>query len=229
MGVMMVGFTSVSQANNFLANISAFSNTSPTDFVFTGGLGGTLSTSGSGFEVASTGPSTSSSDAIFELNPITEAGVATPDGFGGYNALFSGGTFSIVDDLGAGPTLLSGSFGSAVLTSPDSTEGTVVNLGLNTVTYNASSTYVQQFIAMYGGLAPITGNMTLALANATPGIGPDGTDGGFAAFDAQGGTSTFNAIATPAPELSPVVPFSMGVLALVGLMVVARRRTGLQF
>lgn len=221
-GLLTLGASTASFANNTIAAASVVSP-STTDYTFTGGVGGTLT---SAFDVSGVGPSsTSFTDALFTLSPLTETGVATPVA-GGYDAAFSNGSFTLVANNGTGATLLSGTFTGSLLFGTTPSNPGVYNASFNDVTYTGG-TLVPAYTSEYGGNPPLVGDFNLAMTGATPGFGPGGAGGGLAAFSAEGSTISFDA--TPTPETSSVVTVSMGVLALVGLMVVARRRTGLQY
>jgi len=223
MAVLMVGAMAVSNADNNIATFQPVVSDT-TDYTFTNG---TLSTVTGGFDVSSIGPAgTTSSDALFTLAPVTEQGMAQPALGGGEEALFGPGSFSLVDNNGTGATLLSASYGSAVLQG--SSSGSFSDFTLNDVVYGGSNTYVTQFLAKYGGTLPVSGTYSLSMSPINPVLTNTGPGGDIGNFTAAGGVGTFEASSTAVPEPSALVTVAMGAFALLGLMVVAHRRSGLR-
>ena len=228
MSALTLSVSAASFANNNIANISATPQQAA-DFTFTGGVGGTLQTVPAGIKMDASGPLTTTTDAVFKLSSIQELTAATASG-GGYTAGFGGGNFSIVDNLGSGPVLLSGTFTGSTLTSATTSSGTLLSLGgLTGVSYTTGTQYVNEFLSFYGGSAPVAGTFSLSLSAINPNLSNTGAGGGLAAFAADGTGGTFDAqSSTVVPEPSEIVTLALGGFALCGMMLFARRRTGLE-
>jgi len=207
-------------------------NNTPTEFTFTGGVGGGIVTSP--VQAYSMAPNLPLDlNTVLSINGVTETAPTVTNG-NVVSAAFSGGSFSLVD----GPTtLLSGTFTGSSL-DYDIVSGSGAGSGANSPLYSmegityTGGTYLTDWETVNGEGPPVTGTGNLSLSAATP-PASTGAGGYFAAFTSDDVTGTWDAAGTPlntsVPEPSAMAAMAIGGIGLLGMMVVARRRTGLQF
>jgi len=221
----LTALAAAAQANSTIAQLTG-TTPSVTDVTFTsnGTGGGTLVTSDGGVAVMAIGPIGGAGDtfaSFLNFGPITQTGAAQSVG-GVIVAPFSSGVFSIWTGSGnTGTLLLNGTFTSSTLTSASGSSGSILNFGLNSVTYTGGL-FRTEFIALNGG-PPVIGNLALSLASINPPVTILG-NGGLTSFSASADSGTFDATAGTVPEPSERAFAGLAVSGLGGLMVRTRRR-----
>jgi len=227
MTTLAIGAATASFANTGIADYLYFGSGSSPDVVFTGGAGGSLTTtSATGLSVGNLGDSDGAT--VLSINGVTEVAPVITN-TNGVDAAFSGGSFSLTDGT---KTLLTGTFTGSSL-GWDTTSGSGSGSGANSPVYSiegityTGGTYLTDWTNEYGGLPPVTGSGSLSLSAATPALSNVG--GYFSGFTSSVVTANWDAADTSAvPEPAQTVTMIVGGLLLVGMMVVARRRAGAQ-
>ena len=158
-------------------------------------------------------PTTLSFVGLNNVGDVTGTGTTADP----YNQLLSGGSFTLTANGGA-DLLLAGTFdGGYLLQGQEGSSTSSITNKVNNVIYTGGSYFTAS------GLDN-PGSFSLSMTSVTPTIGV--TNGHFNDFVA-GGTGTFSAT-TPSsvvPEPATVVPFLLGGLGLLGLVVRKARRT----
>ena len=189
-----------------------------TVFTYTGGPGGQFTTSaGAMFQGTFLPTFATNAPATLVFTGFSVSGVATGTGTttDPYRQGLSGGTFTL--DSG-GTNLLQGRFadGNLLTSVSNSTTAGIITNSVNNVTYTGGT---------YFGLSGLNnpGSFSISMTSVAP---PPSISGGYLTGFTAGGTSTFSA-QTPStvPEPATVVPFMLGGLGLLGLIVRKTRRT----
>ena len=215
---MVVAAPSMAQQQTF-ASATAAGGFASDGFTYTTGLGGGFDvTPGATFtaEFLPTGATTPFPTATlsFGANSLRNKSLVV-NGMD-YTEHLTGGTFTLFDSA-TSTLLLSGKFGGGDLLK--GTQGASTASLVNTLT-NVTYTGGTYFTAS-GFNNP--GAFSIALTSVIPNVGI--TSGYLDSF-AAGGTGTFSArIPAPTPEPATVVPFMLGGLGLLGLIVRKTRRT----
>lgn len=154
------------------------------------------------------GPATVTFTGLTNVGTVSGAGtVSNP-----YTQELSGGSFDVVS---GGSTLLTGTFGGGNLLEGVSGASTAaITNQLNNVTYTGGSYFTSS------GLSN-PGSFSISMTSVTPAVG---VSGGYINSFKAGGTGTFSATSA-VPEPATVVPFTLGGLGLLGLIVRKSRRT----
>jgi hypothetical protein len=216
-GVALVAAGAAMAQNTSIATLRV-PNPTPTDFTFSGGIGGVFQTP-TPIAVNSSGVDGITRASFFNFGPITETGAVA-----GGTAAFSGGSFTISTTDSTGD-LLKGTFNSSALTSVNGSTGSVFNISMNGVTYTGGL-YLTEYLAANPGATGAIGNLAVSLSGINPPTSGAGTGGGFTAFSAAGGVGTFDAtpVRPSVPEPGTYAAFLVGGLGVLGLMVGARKR-----
>jgi len=188
-----------------------------TVFTYTGGPNGQFTTTPGALFASASFPASDTS--ILSFTGFGTSGTATGTGTlaDPFKQGLGGGTFSLKSTSGA--DLLDGNFGGGnLLTAFDSSSSTAsITDSVNGVTYTGGS-----YFANSGLLNPGAFSISMTSVAPTPTI----TNGYLSAFKA-GGTTTFSAtVPQPAavPEAGTIVPFAIGSLGLLALIVRKNRR-----
>jgi hypothetical protein len=168
--------------------------------------------------------SQSSTTATITLGPLTDMTGAGSYSFnssnGNFSQMLNGSTFTVSDGTG---TLLSGSFGNAVLSGVNGGSSGGVQLVANSVTYTGGSYFPAGFQTTNGSLSLEFTSVT-DTASGTSGFRANAS--GVSAFTAHDG-ATFSAVPTTStvPEPGTYAAFLVGGLGVLGLMASARKRS----
>ena len=188
-----------------------------TVFTYTGGPNGQFTTSPGALFASASFPA--SDTAILTFTGFSTSGTATGTGTlaDPFKQGLGGGTFSLKSTSGA--DLLDGTFSGGNLLSAITSSSSTASItdSVNGVTYTGGS-----YFANSGLLNP--GAFSISMTSVAP--APSVTNGYLNGFTA-GGTSTFSATlpqATAVPEPASVVPFLLGGLGLMALIVRKNRR-----
>ena len=188
-----------------------------TVFTYTGGPNGQFTTSPGALFASASFPA--SDTAILSFTGFSTSGTATGTGTlaDPFKQGLGGGTFSLKSTSGA--DLLDGTFGGGNLLSAISASSSTASItdSVNGVTYTGGS-----YFADSGLLNP--GAFSISMTSVAP--APAVTNGYLNGFTA-GGTSTFSAtLPQPAavPEAGTIIPFAIGGLCLLALIVRKNRR-----
>lgn len=158
-------------------------------------------------------PTTLSFVGLNNVGTVTGTGTTADP----YNQLLSSGSFTLTAN-GGSDLLLAGTFGGGnLLVGTTGATASTLSNNLTNVVYTGGSYFTASGLSNPGAFS-------LSMTSVTPAIGV--TNGHFNDFVA-GGTGTFSA-STPTsvvPEPATVVPFILGGLGLLGLVVRKARRT----
>jgi len=187
-----------------------------TVFTYTGGASGQFTTTPGALFASASFPA--SDTAILSFMGFSASAPATGTGTLQYpfQQALGGGSFTLKSVGGA--DLLDGTFTGGNLLSAISSSSSTASItdSVNGVTYTSGSYFTNS-----GLLNP--GAFSISMTSVAP--APTITNGYLDGFKA-GGTSTFSATTPPAavPEASTVVPFALGGLGLLALIVRKNRR-----
>ena len=184
-------------------------------FTYTSGSGFAVNAGSTFIDSYTLSPVTVSFPATLTFTGLSDVGNVVNLGGSEYGQTLSGGTFLMTDSSG---TLLSGTFSEALLTGTIGNNQGSVKTQFEDVVYDSTPYFVKSGLSDPGGLS-------FDLTSVTPSFGltPAGTK--FESFGAAG-SGTFSATpATTVPEPGTTVPFVLGGLALLGLIVGKTRRT----
>ena len=207
--------TGASAQQQTFASASGFGGDTSTVFTYTGGQFGQFTTTAGATFLASSGSNVNANTIMtfsgFQASaPVTGTGSSSDP----YKQVLGGGTFSLKSGT---LDLLDGSFTGGNLLSAFSSGSTAsITNSVNGVTYTGGS-----YFASSGLLNP--GSFSVSMTSVSP--APSVSNGYLNGFTA-GGTSTFSATkATTVPEPASVVPFLLGGLGLMALIVRKNRKT----
>ena len=208
------------QAQTFASVAGIGTGTVPASqvFTYTGGAGGTFSTTaGALFSsiFSATGdqtkPSVLTFTGLMASAPATGTGIVSDP----YTQGLGGGSFTLT---GGGNTLLTGNFTSGnILTAATSSDTAAITNVVKNVTYTGGT-----YFTASGLVNP--GSFSIAMTSVTP--GPTLTTGGYLSGFTAGGSVNYSASQprTTVPEPATLVPFALGGLGLLGLIVRKTRR-----
>jgi len=186
-------------------------------FTYSGGSGGTFSTTvGSQFASLFSPTLTNSAPDVLTFTGFSASGFATGSGttLDPYRQGLGMGGFTLT---GGGNTLLTGTFtGGNVLTAITSATSAAITNTVNNVTYTGGT-----YFAAAGLNNP--GSFSIAMTSVAP---PPTVLGGYLTNFTAGGSVNFSATQpSTVPEPASVIPFALGGLGLLGLIVRKTRRT----
>lgn len=190
-------------------------------FTYTGGPGGGLSASGgSGFTATydlPAGTTVPYDNSSLTFTGLSNVGTTSTSG-SLFDQILSAGTFNIVNGT---TTLLSGSFTGADLMGKTgaSTKSASLNTDLYNVTYTGGKFFTDS------GVSKIDPNNSLSFSFLNIPNGLSVSNGSLNSFTASGsGQFQGDVAASTVPEPATIVPFVLGGLALLGLVVRKTRR-----
>jgi len=189
-----------------------------TVFTYTGGSGGHFTTTAGSIFLASSFPF-SDPGATLTFTGFTASASVTGTGTASdpYKQALGSGSFLLKSSTNV--DLLSGSFGGGnILSAAMSSSTSSITNTVNNVLYDSIGTYFNAS----GLLNPGSFSISMTSVNPAPSV-----TGGYLDGFSAGGTSTFSAKTAPAtvPEPASVIPFALGGLGLLGLIVRKTRRT----
>lgn len=189
-----------------------------TVFTYSGGPNGVFRTSPGALFSASSFPAANTAIMTFTGFQASQMATGTGTINDPFQQILGGGTFMLTDST-TGADLLDGSFTGGNLLSAIATSSSTASITetANGVTYTGGSYFLNSGLANPGAFS-------VSMTSVAP--SPTITNGYLNAFTA-GGTSTFSASLQPAavvPEPATVVPFLLGGLGLMALIVRKNRK-----
>lgn len=189
-----------------------------TVFTYTGGAGGTFTTTaGSQFSALFSPTLTTTAPATLTFTGFTASAPATGSGttIDPFAQGLGAGGFTLT---GGGNTLLTGTFGSGnILTAVTTASTASITDTVNNVIYTGGTFFVAS------GLNN-PGSFSISMTSVAP---APTLSGGYLTGFSAGGSANFSATQAPAtvPEPATLVPFALGGLGLLGLIARKTRRT----